>query len=211
MDRRAWEWFRESKCRVIEFKPMKRRRLLQSLVALPAVQAIPVSAQTPAASLAADSFKVAVTGPDAVAQSTSHYFNGEQKSALENLGDLFMPKMGERPGAKEAETAGFLEFLISQSPADRQELYRNGLDRLNSEAKHLYGKPFGAITGEQAAPILNPVATPWTYNGPQDPFARFLIAAKEDFLRATGNSRSYARSGTTRGSGGSNYYWLPIE
>lgn len=211
MDRRVREWFRESKGRVIEFKPMKRRRLLQSLAALPAIQAIPLSAQTAAPSPAADTFKVTVTGPDAVAQSTCHYFTVEQRAALENLGDLFMPKMGERPGAKEAETAAFLEFLISQSPADRQELYRSGLDRLNSEANRLYGKPFGGIGGEQAAAILKPVTIPWTYNGPADPFARFLIAAKEDFLRATANSRSYALSGNTRGSGGSNYYWLPIE
>ena len=47
---------------------------------------------------------------------------------------------------------------------------------------------------------------------PSDPFAQFLLAAKEDVLRATHNSREFAAamSRTSRGFSGSGYYWLPL-
>src|SRR5215217_3728840 len=115
---------------------MKRRKLLQSIIAAPALAAIPkpVAAQTTAyASKEAspDNFKLALTPPDAVAQPEPRFFTPPQRAALEHLGDILMPKVGDRPGSQEANAPRFLEFLLSQSPADRQALYKNGLDHLN--------------------------------------------------------------------------------
>jgi hypothetical protein len=126
---------------------------------------------------------------------------------------MLMPAVDERPGAKEAAAAEFLDFLISQSPVDRQQLYRGGLDKLNSDSRRLHGRVFAALTDEQAAPILKPLTAAWTYDGPSDPFAQFLLAAKEDVLRATHNSREFvtAMSQRSRGFSGTGYYWLPIE
>src|SRR3954452_12371683 len=110
---------------------MKRSRLLQSRAALPVVGAIPLQAQaappTPPSSPAPAGFPVALTAPDAVAIAAPHFFTADQRRALERLGDLLVPKSGERPGSIEAKAPAFIEFLISQSPADRQKLYRDGL------------------------------------------------------------------------------------
>jgi hypothetical protein len=200
---------------------MKRRNLLQSLVAAPALAAIPkpVAAQTAAYAskngtpASPDNFNLALTPPDAVAQPGPHFFSPQQRAALEHLGNILVPKMGDRPGSQEANAPKFLEFLISQSPTDRQTLYKNGLDRLNAEAARLYQKPFAATSAEQAKPILKPLEAAWTYAGPSDPFAQFLQAAKEDTLRASVNSQAYATAmaSVTRGSSGLNYYWLPVE
>lgn len=124
-----------------------------------------------------------------------------------------MPPAHEVPGASGAGAAEFLDFLIGVSPADRVKLYRDGLDRLNAEAQRRYQKPFGEITAEQAAPILAPLQAPWSYRGPADPFARFLLAAKNDLLTATVNAREYiaVASQQRRNAGGVGRYWYPIE
>jgi hypothetical protein len=177
---------------------MKRRRLLQSMAALPLAQA--VAAQTPAAATAAEPAPEVTAVPvGAVGRPVARFFTETQFQALEQLADILMPPVDERPGAKQAHVAEFLDFLISESPADRQQLYRNGLDRLHKEGFD--------------ASALKPLTAAWTYDGPADPFERFLLAAKEDVMRATFNSREFAAamSETRRGFSGSGYYWTVIE
>lgn len=141
------------------------------------------------------------------------YFSKDQFEALGRLASLIMPANGDLPGAREAGAAEFLDFLISKSPAERQKLYRDGLDRLNADARKAGGKSFAAITDEQAVQILAPLKKPWTYADPVDPFERFLRAAKEDAIRATFNSREYvaAASARSRSAGGTGSYWYPID
>ncbi len=193
---------------------MKRRNLLKSMIAAPALAAVPRPAAAQASSAASpDNFNLPVTAPDAVAQPGQHFFSREQMAALERLGEALVPRTGGRPGSKETNAPRFLEFLLSQSPQDRQMLYKSGLDLLNSEASKLYGKPFAALHAGEANPILKPLEDAWTYAGPSEPFAQFLLAAKEDFLRAAVNSPAYATAmgANTRGSSGMNYYWFPVE
>jgi hypothetical protein len=194
---------------------MKRRNLLRSMVAAPALAAIPrpAAAQTNKVNSTVENFNVPVTGPEAVATAKPQFFPASQLAALENLGNLLVPKWGERPGSQESAASQFLDFLISHSPEERKLLYTNGLERLNSEARRIHKKTFAALTASEAAAILKPLESPWTYAGPADPFAQFLLAAKEDFLRASVNSPAYSRAmaATTRGSSGVNYYWFPVE
>jgi hypothetical protein len=138
--------------------------------------------------------------------------SAEQFAALRHLSDLVMPPVNGRAGARDAEVAEFLDFLVSKSPADRQALYRDGLDQLNRGARSRLKKPFAELTPSEAAPILAPLTAAWTYNEPADVTARFLRAAKEDILRATSNSRAWAAtSPRTRASAGMGSYWHTIE
>jgi hypothetical protein len=117
------------------------------------------------------------------------------------------------PGALEAKAPEFLDFLLSQSAADRQQLYRNGLDGLNTQAKKRFNKLFADVDPGQADTLLAPLRDPWTYDTPPDPVAAMLRAAKDDVRRATANSREWslaAVAGRTRGGGGG-LYWLPID
>jgi hypothetical protein len=183
---------------------MRRRRVLQSLAALPALGLRAQQAETP---------KLATTAADAVADATHRYFSAPQYAALEKLGDLVVPAAAARPSASAAHDAAFLDFLISQSPPDRQALYRSGLDRLQSDARARFGKPFEALTSEQAAALLAPLEQPWTYAAPADAFAGFLRAAKDDFIQATVNSREFAEAQTSAGrrAPGLGSYWYPVE
>ena len=192
---------------------MKRRSVLKSVALLPAAAAMPAPAQNAPAKTASENLKLELAGPDTVGQQVTRLFTPDQLAALRKLGELFAPAFQDRPGAGEAGAAEFLDFYVSKSAADVQKLYRDGLDRLNSEARRNHSKPFAEVTSTQAATILKPLASAWTYSGPSDQFAKFLLAAKEDLMRATTNSRAYttAASATSRGGGGLGYYWLPVE
>jgi hypothetical protein len=184
---------------------MRRRRVLQSLAALPALTALKGQQS--------DAPKLITLAADAVGDAAPRYFSPAQFAALRKLGDLLVPTGQARPSASEAHDAEFLDFLISQSPPDRQSLYRSGLDRLQSEAHARFGNPFEQLTGEQAGTLLAPLRQQWTYTAPADGFAHFLRAAKDDFIQATVNSREFAQSQTaaSRRGPGLGSYWLPVE
>lgn len=193
---------------------MKRRRLLKSLAAVPA---IPAAAQYSSAgpSPAANSEFPALkeTSPEAAAAPAFRLFNPQQAAALSRLAGLILPKSADRPGAIEAGVPQFLDFLLSQSDSSRQALYLNGLDRLNSDSRRAHGKPFAELSPDAAQPLLKPLSEAWTYHSPTDPFARFLREAKDDILQATVNSREFAQSlaRRSRSAAGLGAYWPPLD
>ena len=199
---------------------MKRRRFIQALAATPAAPALLAQAPLapsvprPAANSGNDGPLLYAASDDA-AEAVLHFFNAQQFVALRKLSDLLMPASSApntAPGALQAKAPEFLDFLLSQSAADRQQLYRSGLDGLNAQAKKRFGKLFADVDASQAEMLLAPLRDPWTYDAPSDPVAAMLRAAKDDLRRATLNSREWnlAAAGRTRGGGGG-LYWLPID
>lgn len=135
--------------------------------------------------------QITLSAPDQAAASQLEFFTKPELAALRELAGLLVPAYGERPGAIEAEAPEFLDFLLKQSPADAQQIYRQGLAQF-------------ARTKD-----LKPLEQPWTYEEPKDPYARFLRAAKIALYQATVNSRAFITAANSRG--GSGLYWLPIE
>jgi hypothetical protein len=127
------------------------------------------------------------------------FFSKPQLEALSKLSDAIVPAIGDRPSASQAGVPEFLDFLVSQSPEDVQELYRGGLDRLAA----------GGVNERSLAPLKEA----WSYAGPSDPYAQFLQRAKADIFQATVNSREWAESlgRGRRGSTPSGYYWRTLE
>ena len=190
---------------------MKRRSFFQGAAALPA---LPAAAQYSSPSAPSSELpKLTETAPDAVAGGVRTLFTVEQMAALNRLAELLVPAFSGRPGAVECRAVDFLDFLLKSSSEGRQSLYRNGLDRLNSESLRLHRKPFAQIEPSSAATILAPLGAQWTYETPSDPFAQFLREAKEDLLQATTNSREFAQamSRRSRAASGINAYWLPLD
>jgi len=186
--------------------------MIQSVLGVSAASALPhplVAQRAPTP--VNETPRLAAHMPDDIASSVPRFFDAAGFSALRRLGEILVPPRENAPGAIDAEAAEFLDFLIGQSPADRQILYRDGVARLNQEARSRYGKPFADLSAGDADTILAPLREAWTYNGPSDPFKRFLHAAKNDFLQATLNSRQWAAASGRRGASGLNTYWFPIE
>src|SRR5438552_3295704 len=134
---------------------MKRRRFVQALAGVPAASAL--AQQQPAAPantggppaggrgggrFTQDTPKLEITDPDLVGQGVPRFFTAPQFAALRKLSDLLMPALAGNPGALDAGAPEFLDFLIGASPAERQQLYRDGLDMLNARAKKQFSKSF---------------------------------------------------------------------
>ncbi len=194
---------------VILWSSMRRRQALQSLAALPILPQVAQAQPAPE-----NEYPVlAAESTESAANAVHRFFTAEQFSTLKRLGELLMPAYAGRPGAVEAEAAEFLDFLLSQSPADRQTLYRGGLDKLNAGSQQQHRKPFAALSPEEAAPLLTALKAPWTYNAPKDALANFLREVKMDVFRATVNSRemAQAQAGGRRRATGMNPYWHIID
>ncbi|MFN7936334.1 MAG: gluconate 2-dehydrogenase subunit 3 family protein [Bryobacteraceae bacterium] len=191
---------------------MRRRRFVTALAATPAAPGL--LAQQPGSSN--EVAKLTTVSPDAAAQTVARFFSGSQFGALKNLCQILLPAMNGNPGAGEAGAAEFLDFLIGASPAERQALYRKGLDSLDADAKRKYAKPFAELTAEQADPLLKPHLAQWTFDPPKDPMKHFLAVIRADVRTATMNSREWAAAASSgarrrRGGGGVGLYWHPID
>jgi hypothetical protein len=152
--------------------------------------------------------------PDDAAEMTPRFFSPEQFAALRKVSDLLMPAMNGAAGALDAKAPEFLDFLISESPAERQQIYRSGLDALNQESKKRFSKDFADLDASQADALLAPLRQRWTFDEPADPMAAFLRAAKQDVRTATVNSREYSAAGTNAGGrrfAGGGIYWYPLD
>lgn len=184
------------------------------MAALPALPAVAQTGYSSGSGSSNQEFpKLAEVTPESVAAGTARFFQKDQLAALSRLAELVVPKTGDRPGAVESGVPAFLDFLLSASPADRQGLYREGLDRLNSDASRLYGKTFAALSPTEAKAVLKPLGEAWTYNPPADGLARFLREVKDDLLQATVNSREFAvaQARRNRSASGLAPYWLPLD
>lgn len=207
----------------VTFVLMKRRQVIQSILGLPAITALPAVAQEQAKARQApapegrpanadDATKLAMGNAEAFAVPAHDFFAPQQFETLRRLCDLLVPAMTPKPGAKEAGVAEFLDFLVRRSPRDRQVLYQGGLDRLNRESQARFSRPFTEVTAVQASELLAPLREPWTFQGPSGELARFLAAVKDDALRATVSSREWAdASSGRRGGRGIGAYWYSLE
>ena len=196
---------------------MKRRRVLQSLAFLPSLSALsaadqPMGQKTgPPVVDERPTLETAAT--DSAAETIRRYFTDEQFLALQRLSDIIAPSLSGIPGALAAGTPEFLDFLISQSPADTQRLYRDGLDALNQKAQLSFGTGFSRTASAQADELLAPLRAPWSYEAPPEPLAAFLVLAKDQILKATVHSREWIKvvSKRDRGASGIGTYWHVID
>jgi hypothetical protein len=194
---------------------MKRRRFFQTLAATPALSTLLAQQQNRGDQASAEPPKLDTASPDAAAELYPHFFDSHQFGALRKLSEIIQPPVNGTPGAIDAKAPEFLDFLVGESPADRQQLYRAGLDALNAASQKGFRKPFAELNASQAAEVLAPLRAPWTYEAPADPLARFLRSAKQDIRTATVNSREYNAAGASSGGGrrfgAQSLYWLPLD
>jgi hypothetical protein len=141
---------------------MRRRELLYSLLG---AAAVPSFVQAQSARGADDLPAFELTSPDAVAKSAPRFFGAPQFASFARLGNVLMPAAENEPGALDARAPEFLDFLLSESPAELQVLYRNGVQELDARSLRALKRPFVKLTAAEAAPILAPLSEPWTYQG----------------------------------------------
>ncbi len=152
--------------------------------------------------------------PDAVAEPEVHFFTESQLAALRRLSDLFVAPRNGYPGALTAGAPEFLDFLVSASPDDIQQLYRSGLDFLNADARKKFGVEFAKLDSKQADAVVRPGFKPWMqWHPPTEPFAHFIAVAHDDIRKATMNSEAWSVAAVAAGerAPGVGLFWNPID
>lgn len=160
--------------------------------------------------------KIPLTEANDTAEGGRRFFTVAQFVTLKKLGGILIPPVKGNIGALDCDSAEFLDFLIGVSPVDRQQLYRNGLNSLDAQARKQFGKAFADIDAKQADGILKPLLTqvPWVYDLPKDPLKKFVYQVHADFRTATQNSAEAAAAAANsgrRGGAGGGLYWNPID
>ena len=221
---------------------MRRREFVKALVAASVsgktilAQSTPAQAApaTPAAAAAAPPAAIPAQGPlpwmrgllevkplplgsvvpDAVASASTKFFSETQMATLRQLCEILLPPLRGFPGAVDAGAPEFLDFLISVSPPEGQEMYKSGLDRLDREAKQKFGVPFSAVDAAQADALIRPWLKAWMADHPPtEPFERFINLAHADIRTATMNSQVWSEATVAAGKRppGVGLYWFPVE
>ena len=152
--------------------------------------------------------------PDTVASANTKFFSEVQMATLRQLCEIMVPPLKGYPGAVDAGAPEFLDFLISVSPADRQQMYKSGLNRLESDAKKKFSLPFSAVNGSQADALIRPWLKPWMNDHPPtEPFEQFINLAHADIRTATINSQAWSDAAVVAGEHppGTGLYWKPVE
>src|SRR5262249_10524329 len=120
---------------------MKRRDALKSMAALTAAVGTPEALfpQRPAAPPPAEAVSDETPSPrlnlsEEVGAPVAGFFHPEEMAMFRRLADVLVPRT-RTPGSLDAGAPEFLDFYIGHSASERQNLYREGLAKLNNEAQ----------------------------------------------------------------------------
>jgi hypothetical protein len=155
-----------------------------------------------------------VEAAEEVALAEVRFFTPQQMATLTRLSDVLMPPVGNKPGAVQAETPMFLDFLIGSSPETRKQVYRQGLDWLEAESKKKFNTEFARLTDQQAGEMLKPWLRTWfSDHPPTEEHADFVNVAHDDIRTATVNSKAWfvAPQVGAEPRTQEELYWSPIQ
>lgn len=151
---------------------------------------------------------------DEIATANLSFFTPMQMRTLTRLSAVLLPPLNGKPGAVEAQTPMFLDFLIGSSPEQQKKTYSGGLDWLEETAQAKFKTTFAQLDDAQAGEVIQPWLRTWmSDHAPSEAHADFINIAHDDIRRATVNSKAWddvpsvgAELHTEEG-----IYWLPIE
>jgi hypothetical protein len=149
---------------------------------------------------------------DGIAETELRFFTQQRMATLVRLCDLLMPPLAGMPGAVDADTPLFLDFLLDESPEPRKKVYAAGLDWLEAAAQKRYKRGFAQLDEAQADALVKPWLRTWmTDHPPTEPHAGFLNIAHDDLRTATMNSKAWDQALIMAGAPvTADLYWYPI-
>ena len=151
---------------------------------------------------------------ETIAETKLTFFTAAQVATLSRLSDVLMPPVGDKPGALQAQTPQFLDFLIATSPTATQKMYTSGLTWLNEESLRKYKVNFAALDNAKVDAIIKPWLRTWlSDHPPTEAHADFINIAHADIRSATINSIEWSAvpSARTEPKTEVALYWTHIE
>ncbi len=102
-------------------------------------------------------------------------------AAVDALAETIIPADAHSPGAHAARVADYVDLLLSESPADTQTLWRDGLAAVGALAQGRFKAPLARLTPAQRIALVTDIAR--NEASPQTPAETFFVAAKDWTIR----------------------------
>jgi hypothetical protein len=119
------------------------------------------------------------------------FFKPEEFKTVECLTELIIPSDGT-PGAKEAQVAQFIDFVVFSAAEFRPEMERewlDGLRQLDRLSRDKYARPLAEAAPQDQEALLTEISLPERTPGAEHPAFGFYSLVKEMTLDAFYSSR----------------------
>ena len=118
---------------------------------------------------------------------TLEFFTAPQNEMLDRLSDIIIPTDEHSPGAHEARVSHFMDVMLSESPEDVRQAWRNGLVLVDEEAKKQFRRPFLELSRAEQEKIVATMAA--HEQAPQNDLERFFGRVKQMTINGYYTSR----------------------
>jgi len=108
------------------------------------------------------------------------FFKPDEFKTVECLTELIIPSDGT-PGAKEAQVARFIDFVVFSAAEFRPEMQQEwigGLQQLDQLSRDKYARPFADATPQDQEALLTEISLPERTPGAEHPAFEFYSLAK---------------------------------
>ncbi len=105
------------------------------------------------------------------------FFDAAQRATLDRLSDIIIPSDEQSPGAHAAGVVRYLDLLAVHAPAERQQLWRRGIEAVESAARSRYSHSFTECTPAQQEAIVALMAE--HEGSPRNELERFFMLLKQ--------------------------------
>jgi gluconate 2-dehydrogenase gamma chain len=82
------------------------------------------------------------------------FFNAADAATVAAIAERIMPGAPNMPGATDANVLNYIDLALAGAYADRQDIYRRGLDQLDAFCQERFGARFSALSDAQQDEIV---------------------------------------------------------
>jgi len=104
------------------------------------------------------------------------FFTPEENRTVIEMSERIIPADDHSPGAKEARVSEFIDLIVSESPENIRQTWRDGLAAINKMSQSKFSKPFADATADQQVDLLKEISK--NEKSPQTVEERFFRTIK---------------------------------
>ncbi len=117
-----------------------------------------------------------VSPNDGKTSSPLRFFTASEMTSIASITALIIPSDEHSPGANDAGVPAFIDLMVSESPVETKNLWRNGLAAVNQLCTLEFSHEFASSTPEQQVAVLKLISR--NEYAPRTIEERFFIAIK---------------------------------
>ncbi len=88
------------------------------------------------------------------------FFTPDELAAIRILADMIIPRDDVSGSATDAGTVEYVDFILSVSNGETQQLWRDGLTWLDNECRRRFTNGYATCTDEQRGQVIDDIARP---------------------------------------------------